>query len=82
MMALHLWRLSLLKVTSGFQTGQLVLPLPSLRVLAEAAMSGVSRRGVVVHILESCVVAWMKQVKVNITHHTHCLTHRRSISIM
>ena len=56
------------KVTSGFQIGRLVLPLPSLQVLAEAAMNGVSRRSVVVHILESCVVAWMKQVKVNITH--------------
>ena len=40
-----------------------MLPLPSIEVLAEAAISS-DRRGVVIHIMESSVVSWMKQVKV------------------
>ena len=51
-------------MTCGLQVGGLILPLPSLQVLAEAAMTGISRRGAVVHILETCIVVWMKQVKV------------------
>ncbi len=43
--------------------GRVVLPLPSIEVLAEAASSS-DRRGTVIHIMESSVVYWMKQVKV------------------
>ena len=60
-------------MTCGFKLGQLVLPLPSLEVLAGAAVSGANRRGVVVHILESCVVAWMKQVKVKERERKRCM---------
>ena len=44
--------------------------MPSIEVLAEAAMS-VERRGAVIHVLESSVVAWMKQVKVRL-YSSHC----------
>ena len=40
-----------------------MLPLPSIEVLAEAA-ANTDRRSAVVHVLESSVVSWMKQVKV------------------
>ena len=42
----------------------MVLPLPSIEVLAEAAMN-LDRKAAVIHVLESSVVSWMKQVKVN-----------------
>ena len=44
--------------------GKVILPLPSIEVLAEAAMNS-DRRAAVIHVLESSVVSWMKQVKVN-----------------
>ena len=37
--------------------------MPSIEVLAEAAMNS-DRRAAVIHVLESSVVSWMKQVKV------------------
>lgn len=40
----------------------MLLPLPSIEVLAGAA-GGVGR-STLVHIMETCVVSWMKQVKV------------------
>ena len=40
--------------------------MPSIEVLADAAMNS-DRRAAVVHILESSVVSWMKQVKVYCT---------------
>ena len=43
--------------------GKVLLPLPSISVLAEAASSA-DHRATVVHVLESSVVAWMKQIKV------------------
>ena len=43
--------------------GKVVLPLPSIEVLAEAAMN-TDRKAAVIHVLESSVVSWMKQVKV------------------
>lgn len=42
----------------------MVLPMPAIEVLADAAMNS-DRRAAVVHILESSVVSWMKQVKVH-----------------
>lgn len=37
--------------------------MPSIEVLADAAMNP-DRKAAVLHILESSVVSWMKQVKV------------------
>lgn len=52
------------ELSSSFDPqGEVVLPLPSIEVLAEAA-SFSSRRSAVIHVMESSVVAWMKQVKV------------------
>lgn len=52
-------------MTQGHQHGDFVLPIPSLDVLAEGALTGsTERRAVVIHIMETCVVSWMKQVKV------------------
>ena len=41
-----------------------MLPLPSIEVLAEAAAS-VTRRGAVLHVLETTVIGWIKQIKVS-----------------
>jgi len=41
-----------------------VLPLPSIEVLAEAAAGPQTRTSVVIHVLESFVVNWMKLIKV------------------
>ena len=41
----------------------MVLPLPSIEVLAEVAGSQ-ARTTIVVHVLESFVVTWMKLIKV------------------
>ena len=46
-----------------FSQGKVVLPMPSLEVLAETALNS-DRRVAVIHVLESSVVSWMKQVKV------------------
>ncbi len=46
-----------------FSQGKVVLPMPSIEVLAETAMNS-DRRVAVIHVLESSVVSWMKQVKV------------------
>ena len=40
-----------------------MLPLPSIEVLAEVAGSQ-ARTSIVVHVLESFVVTWMKLIKV------------------
>ena len=42
----------------------MVLPLPSIEVLAEVATSQ-TRTSIVVHVLESFVVTWMKLIKVS-----------------
>ncbi len=47
----------------SFSQGKVVLPMPSIEVLAEAAWNS-DRRIAVIHVLESSVVSWMKQVKV------------------
>ena len=41
-----------------------MLPFPSVEVLAEAA-STATRRGAVLHVLESTVIGWIKQIKVS-----------------
>lgn len=45
-----------------------MLPLPSISVLAETALTSPERHSVVVHVLETAVVTWMKQVKMAL----HC----------
>ena len=44
-----------------------MLPLPSIEVLAEVAGSQ-ARTSIVVHVLESFVVTWMKLIKVTQIH--------------
>ena len=56
---------------SAFQD-EIVLPLPSIEVLAEAAENP-NRRGAVLHVLESTVIAWIKQIKVQISKASMCL---------
>ena len=43
--------------------GKVVLPLPSVATLARTAFTSPDRHSVVVHVLETAVVMWMKQVK-------------------
>ncbi|CAH1797693.1 unnamed protein product [Owenia fusiformis] len=50
------------EVAQGHIEGQIVLPFPSIEVLAEAAANP-SRRGAVLHVLESTVIGWIKQIK-------------------
>ena len=49
-----------------------MLPLPSIEVLAEAAENP-GRRGAVLHVLETTVIGWIKQIKV--TPCLRCLLH-------
>ena len=42
----------------------MTLPLPSIEVLAEAA-SNTNRRGSVLHVLETTVIGWIKQIRVS-----------------
>ena len=44
--------------------GKVVLPLPSVEVLAEAAATP-TRRAAVLHVLESTTIGWMKQIRVS-----------------
>ena len=41
----------------------MVLPQPSLEVLADVS-SNPGRHGGVMHVLETCIVTWLKQIKV------------------
>ncbi len=59
-----------------FSQGKVVLPMPSIEVLAETAMNS-DRRVAVIHVLESSVVSWMKQVKVYVYIATCILTTRQ-----
>ena len=54
-----------IRITACTQ-GRVLLPLPSITVLAESATSA-DHRATVIHVLESSVVQWMKQVKVYTT---------------
>eukprot|EP00057_Strongylocentrotus_purpuratus_P006394 XP_011660868.1 PREDICTED: dynein beta chain, flagellar outer arm [Strongylocentrotus purpuratus] len=54
-------------VTEGHVEGQISLPLPSIEVLTEAA-SNANRRSAVIHVLESTVVGWIKQIKLVLKH--------------
>ena len=50
------------ETTEGYRQGDVVLPLPSIEVLAEAAING-NRRASVLHVLETTVIGWMKQIR-------------------
>lgn len=50
----------------------MTLPLPSIEVLAEAASSP-NRRGSVLHVLETTVIGWIKQIKVSQASMFHCI---------
>lgn len=43
--------------------GRIILSLPSIEVLAEAAAAP-NRRSAVLHVLETTVLGWIKQIKV------------------
>lgn len=60
------WKLKFLfpPFISECSEGQVVLALPSVEVLSEAALS-TDRRATVIHIMESSVISWMKQIKVS-----------------
>jgi len=45
--------------------GRIILSLPSIEVLAEAAAAP-NRRGAVLHVLETTVLSWIKQIKVDL----------------
>ena len=55
---------SVMQVAEGSTSDQVTLPLPSIEVLSEAAASS-SRRPAVIHVLETVVVNWIKQIKVD-----------------
>ena len=57
---------SVLQVAEGSSKDQVTLPLPSIEVLSEAAAYS-SRRPAVIHVLETAVVNWIKQIKVHCT---------------
>lgn len=48
--------------------GRIVLNLPSIEVLAEAAATP-TRRAAVLHVLETTVIGWIKQIRVSIMGH-------------
>lgn len=52
------------QVSNGLSEGQVILAMPSIEVLADAAAAP-QRRSAVLHVLESCVVNWIKQIKVS-----------------
>ncbi|XP_066025345.1 uncharacterized protein [Pocillopora verrucosa] len=56
---------SVLQVCEGSSKDQVTLPLPSIEVLSEAAAYS-SRRPAVIHVLETAVVNWIKQIKVTL----------------
>ncbi|XP_033641709.1 dynein beta chain, flagellar outer arm-like [Asterias rubens] len=55
------------EVTEGNVEGDIILPLPSIEVLAEAAALP-TRRTAVIHVLESSVIGWIKQIKLLLKH--------------
>ncbi|XP_043910785.1 dynein beta chain, flagellar outer arm-like [Protopterus annectens] len=54
-------------VIEGLVEGSIVLPIPAAKVLAKA-VSSVEKRGAVIHVLESTIIGWIKQIKVVLKH--------------
>ncbi|KAK7479591.1 hypothetical protein BaRGS_00029140 [Batillaria attramentaria] len=55
------------EVSQGHVEGRIVLNLPSIEVLAEVAASP-SRRAAVLHVLETTVIGWIKQIRAVLRH--------------
>ncbi|ELU01785.1 hypothetical protein CAPTEDRAFT_107782 [Capitella teleta] len=55
------------ETAEGNIAGEITLPLPSIEVLAEAANT-VNRRAAVLHVLETTIIGWMKQIKSVLKH--------------
>ena len=59
-----------------FFQGRILLNLPSIEVLAEAAASP-NRRAAVLHVLETTIINWIKQIRVN-----HSLLYRQEGNVL
>ncbi|KAM8977325.1 uncharacterized protein RCH25_043181 [Pelodytes ibericus] len=55
-----------LEVIAGHAEGSIVLPVPSLELLKNTSLS--SKHGAVVHIMETTVIGWIRQIKVVLKH--------------
>ncbi|KAM4702001.1 uncharacterized protein O3C94_002925 [Discoglossus pictus] len=55
-----------LEVMAGHAEGSIVLPIPSLEILRNPALS--NKRGFAIHILETTVIGWIRQIKVVLKH--------------
>ena len=53
------------QVIKGYKSHDLVLPLPCIRALVSDSPMGTDKRKLVIHMMETCVITWMKQVKVS-----------------
>ncbi|XP_070202269.1 uncharacterized protein [Littorina saxatilis] len=55
------------EVSQGHVEGRIILNLPSIEVLAEVAATP-SRRAAVLHVLETTVIGWIKQIRAVLRH--------------
>ncbi|XP_053311944.1 dynein axonemal heavy chain 9-like [Spea bombifrons] len=55
-----------LEIIAGHAEGSIVLPVPSLELLKNTSL--VSKHGAVIHILETTIIGWIKQIKVVLKH--------------
>ncbi|XP_053561397.1 uncharacterized protein LOC128652486 [Bombina bombina] len=55
-----------LAVMAGHAEGSIVLPFPSTEILNSPPLS--NKRGVAIHILETSVIGWIRQIKVVLKH--------------
>ncbi|EDV28901.1 uncharacterized protein TRIADDRAFT_18942 [Trichoplax adhaerens] len=55
--------LSSFQITRGHVDGQIILPLPPIDILADATTYS-NRSAAVIHLLESVMIGWIKQIKV------------------
>ncbi|KAJ1184780.1 hypothetical protein NDU88_001583 [Pleurodeles waltl] len=55
-----------LEVIAGHSEGFIVLPMPSLDILGNSAAS--DRWGAVIHVMETAVIGWIKQIKIVLKH--------------
>ena len=53
------------QVIKGYKSHDLVLPLPCIRALASDSPLSTDKRKLMIHMMETCVITWMKQVKVS-----------------
>ncbi|XP_063809812.1 uncharacterized protein LOC135027842 isoform X3 [Pseudophryne corroboree] len=55
-----------LEVIAGHVEGSIVLPIPSLELLKDTSLSNIS--GSAIHIMETTVIGWIRQIKVVLKH--------------